>query len=48
MLPDAGARTDVRDDLLQNTPLGWACRWGCTKIVRELLDRGVETVEPDA
>jgi ankyrin repeat protein len=47
-LLDAGARTDVRDDLLQSTPLGWACRWGRTKIVRELLDRGVDPVEPDA
>lgn len=25
---NAGARTDVRDDLLKSTPLGWACRWG--------------------
>jgi ankyrin repeat protein len=47
-LLDAGARMDVRDDLLQSTPLGWACRWGRTKIVRELLDRGVDPVEPDA
>jgi ankyrin repeat protein len=47
-LLDAGARTDVRDDLLQSTPLGWACRWGRTKIVREMLNRGVDSVEPDA
>jgi hypothetical protein len=47
-LLDAGARTDVRDDLLQSTPLGWACRWGRTTIVKELLDRGVDPVEPDA
>jgi ankyrin repeat protein len=47
-LLDAGARTDVRDDLLQSTPLGWACRWGRTTIVRELLDRGVDPTEPDA
>ena len=47
-LLDAGARTDVRDDLLQSTPLGWACRWGRTPIVRELLRRGVDRVEPDA
>src|SRR5258705_60441 len=27
-LLNAGARTDLRDDLLKSTPLGWACRWG--------------------
>ena len=47
-LLDAGARTDVRDDLLKSTPLGWACRWGRTPIVRELLRRGVDRVEPDS
>ena len=45
---DAGARTDVRDDLLKSTPLGWACRWGRVPIVKELLRRGVDPVEPDA
>ncbi len=25
---DAGARLDIRDELLASTPLGWACRWG--------------------
>jgi hypothetical protein len=24
---DAGARLDVRDNLLKSTRLGWACRW---------------------
>ena len=47
-LLDAGARTDVRDDLLKSTPLGWACRWGRTPIVNELLRRGVDALEPDA
>jgi ankyrin repeat protein len=47
-LLDAGARTDVRDDLLKSTPLGWACRWGRLPIVRELLRRGVDPLEPDA
>ncbi len=47
-LLDAGARTDVRDELLQSTPLGWACRWGRTPIVREMLRRGVDPIEPDA
>ena len=26
MLVDAGARTDIRDDLHNSTALGWACR----------------------
>jgi hypothetical protein len=47
-LLDAGARTDVRDDLLKSTPLGWACRWGRAPIVKELLRRGVDPMEPDA
>jgi ankyrin repeat protein len=47
-LLDAGARTDVRDDLLESTPLGWACRWGRTPIVEELLRRGVDPGEPGA
>ena len=47
-LLDAGARTDVRDELLKSTPLGWACRWGRAAIVRELLRRGVNPIEPDA
>ncbi len=48
MLIDAGARLDVRDDLLQSTPLGWACRWGRTKLVETLLARGAPVEEPDA
>ena len=47
-LLDAGARTDVRDDLLESTPLGWACRWGRTLIVEELLRRDVDPHEPGA
>ena len=47
-LLDAGARTDVRDELLKSTPLGWACRWGRVPIVKELLRRGVDPIEPDA
>jgi ankyrin repeat protein len=48
MLLDAGARLDVRDDLLRSTPLGWASRWGRTELVRLLLDRGADPVERDA
>ncbi len=48
MLLDHGARLDVRDDLLQTTPLGWACRWGRAKLVELLIDRGAPVDEPDA
>jgi len=48
MLLDAGARTDVRDRLLKSTPLGWACRWGRVEMVKLLLERGADAVEPDA
>ena len=47
-LLDAGARMDVRDDLLKSTPLGWACRWGRVELVKLLLDRGADAVEADA
>ena len=45
---DAGARLDIRDELLASTPLGWACRWGWIEIVRVLLQRGADPVEADA
>ena len=48
MLLDAGARMDVRDNVLRSTPLGWACRWGRTELVKLLLDRGADPVEADA
>jgi ankyrin repeat protein len=47
-LLDAGARLDVRDNLLRSTPLGWACRWGRIEMVKLLLDRGADPVEADA
>ena len=47
-LLDAGARTDVCDELLQSTPLGWACRWGRVELVKLLLKRGADPVEADA
>ena len=47
-LLDAGAKTDVRDDILRSTPLGWACRWGRAGVTRALLVRGADPVEPDA
>ena len=48
ILLSAGARTDVRDDLLQSTPLGWACRWGRAEVVRVLLLHGADIAEPDS
>ena len=45
---DAGARLDLRDDLLKSTPLGWACRWGRSELVRLFLERGADPVEADA
>jgi ankyrin repeat protein len=45
---DAGARLDLRDNLLASTPLGWACRWGRIELVKLFLDRGADPVEADA
>jgi ankyrin repeat protein len=47
-LLDAGAKMDVRDEILRSTPLGWACRWGRLPVVRLLLDRGADPQEPDS
>ncbi len=44
---DAGARMDVRDNLLKSTPLGWACRWGRVEIVKLLIERGADSIEAD-
>ena len=48
ILLDAGARTDVRDEFLKSTPLGWACRWGRVELVTLLLARGADPIEPEA
>jgi hypothetical protein len=45
---DAGARLDIRDNLLESTPVGWACRWGRLELVKLLLDRGADPIEADA
>jgi len=48
ILLDAGARLDVRDNLLKSTPLGWACRWGRVEMVKLFLARGADPMEADA
>ena len=48
ILLDAGARLDLRDDLLKSTPLGWACRWGRVELVKVFLERGADPHEKDA
>jgi ankyrin repeat protein len=48
ILLDAGARLDIRDNLLKSTPLGWACRWGRIEMVKLFLARGADPVEADA
>ena len=48
MLMDAGARVDLRDELLESTALGWACRWGRVHFVKLLLARGADPIERDA
>jgi ankyrin repeat protein len=47
MVLDHGARLDLRDDLLQSTALGWACRWGRREMVELLIARGAPVHEPD-
>ena len=47
-LLEAGARMDVRDDILKSTPLGWACRWGRAGVASVILKRGADPVEADA
>lgn len=47
-LLDAGARMDLRDDILKSTPLGWACRWGRAEVTKAMLERGADPVEVDA
>jgi len=46
-LLEAGARMDVRDDILKSTPLGWACRWGRAGVANAMLERGVDLIEED-
>jgi ankyrin repeat protein len=47
-LLQAGAQTNLRDDILKSTPLGWACRWGRARVVEALLEHGADPEETDA
>jgi hypothetical protein len=48
ILLKGGARTDLRDELLKSTPLGWACRWGRAEVAKILLEHGADRFERDA
>jgi len=48
ILLEAGARTDIRDELLGSTALGWACRWGRLELVTVLLASGADPREEQA
>jgi ankyrin repeat protein len=48
LLLDAGASLSKRDQLLESTALGWACRWGRIELVKLYLERGADAVEEDA
>jgi ankyrin repeat protein len=48
LLLEAGASLGKRDELLNSTPLGWACRWGRIELVQLYLQRGADAVEADA
>ncbi|HEY3937495.1 MAG TPA: ankyrin repeat domain-containing protein [Bryobacteraceae bacterium] len=45
---EAGARMDRRDDILNSTTLGWACRWGRLPLVELLTENGADPEENDA
>lgn len=47
-LLNARAKMNVRDEILNSTPLGWACRWGRVNVAKILLDRGADPVEAAA
>ena len=44
----SGATMDRRDDILNSTPLGWACRWGRLQLVRLLLEYGADREETNS
>jgi ankyrin repeat protein len=48
VLLKAGAKVGVRDDILKSTALGWACRWGRTKVGKLMLEYGADPLEGDS
>lgn len=44
----AGGRLDLRDEILESTPLGWACRWGREELARLFLAHGADPEEGEA
>ena len=42
---EAGARMDLRDEILNSTPLGWACRWRRIQLVKLLIEHGADPEE---
>jgi ankyrin repeat protein len=44
----AGAEVGSRDDLLNSTALGWACRWGRVRVAELMLEYGADAVEAHA
>jgi hypothetical protein len=41
MLLDAGARVDIRDELLQKTAIEWAVRWRRGELLELFAARGL-------
>jgi ankyrin repeat protein len=41
----AGAKVGERDEMLNSTALGWACRWGRSRVVGLMLEHGADPVE---
>lgn len=48
LLLNAGASLQKRDELLNSSPLGWACRWGRMELVDLYLGRGAPVSEMEA
>ena len=45
LLLDYGAAIDAIDDEYQSTPLGYACHWGQSEMVRLLISRGADVMK---
>ena len=47
-LLNAGATVGARDELLNSTALGWACRWGRARVAELMMRSGADPIEADA